>query len=85
VGVRIPFGQGTVKELTAAWQRALRRGDRRVLKRVTALPLLAERHSGAAAMRVGAGASTAHGWLHAFPAGRCASLAIGRRPAAPPD
>jgi hypothetical protein len=42
VGPRIGFRRPTVKRLTEVWQRALRRGDRRVVRRVTALLLLAE-------------------------------------------
>ena len=84
MSVRIQFCRGTVKELTAVWQRALRRGDRRVLKRVTALLLLADQHSAAAAAaRVGAGVSTVYGWLHAFLAERCASLAYRTSPGRP--
>jgi transposase len=84
VSVRIQFCRGTVKELTAVWQRALRRGDRRVLQRVSALLLLADQHSVAAvAARVGAGVSTVYGWLHAFLAERCASLAYRTSPGRP--
>src|SRR4051794_5594760 len=84
VNVRIQFCRGTVKELTAVWQRALRRGDRRVLKRVTALLLLADQHSAAAAAaRVGAGVSTVYGWLHTFLAERYASRAYPTAPGRP--
>jgi transposase len=84
VSVRIQLCRGTVKELTAVWQRALRRGDRRVLKRVTALLLLADQHSATAvAARVGAGVATIYGWLHAFLAERCASLVSRTSPGRP--
>jgi transposase len=84
MGIRIPFGRATVKELTAAWQRALRRGDRRVLQRVTALLLLADQHTvSAVAERVGMGRSTIYGWLHAFLAERCASLVYRTSPGRP--
>lgn len=66
------------------WQRALRRGDRRVLKRVSALLLLADQHPAAAvAARVGAGVSTSYGWRHAFLAERCASRAYRTAPGRP--
>ena len=82
--MRIQFCRATVKELAAAWQRALRRGDRRVLERVTALLLLADQHPvSAAAERVGRGASTVYGWLQAFMARRLASLAYRRPPGRP--
>ena len=45
MGIRIRFCRVTVKELTAAWQRALRRGERRVPQRVTALLRLADQHT----------------------------------------
>lgn len=84
MGIRIQFGRATVKELTAAWQRALRRGDRRVLQRVTALLLLADQHTvSAVAERVGMGRSTIYGWLHAFLAERCASLVYRTSPGRP--
>lgn len=75
MGIRIQFCRATVKELTAAWQRAVRCGDGRVLKRVTALLLLAAQHPvRTVAERVGMGESTVYGWLHAFLVARCASL-----------
>jgi transposase len=40
--IRIRFCRATVKRLTAAWQRAVERGDGRATKRVTALLLLAD-------------------------------------------
>jgi transposase len=84
MGIRIQFSRATVKELTAAWQRALRRGDRRVLQRVTALLLLADQQPVAvAAERVGMGVSTVYGWLHAFLAERCASLTYRTSPGRP--
>jgi len=83
--MRIQFCRGTVKELVAAWQRALRRGDRRVLKRITALLLLADQQPVATvAERVGMGVSTIYGWLHAFLAERCASLVYRTSPGRPP-
>jgi len=82
--IRIQFCRATVKELTAAWQRALRRGDRRVVARVTALLLLADQHAAAAvAERVGMGVSTIYDWLHAFLSTRCASLVYHTSPGRP--
>jgi len=84
VSVRIQFCRGTVKELEAVWQRAVRRGDGRVVRRVTALLLLADQHAVAAvAARVGQGASTVYGWLQAFMAERCASLVYRTSPGRP--
>ena len=84
MGIRIQFCRATVKELTAAWQRALRRGDRRVLQRVTALLLLADQQPvERVAERVGMGVSTVYGWLRAFLAERCASLVYRTSPGRP--
>ncbi len=59
MSMRIQFCRATVKELVAVWQRALRRGDRRVVKRVTALLLLADQHAvPTVAERVGMSEST---------------------------
>lgn len=75
MGLRICFCRATVKRLTETWQRALRRGDRRVVQRATALLLLAEQVPAArVAARVGAGDSTVYGWLRAFLAEQFASL-----------
>jgi transposase len=84
MGIRIRFCRATVKELTAAWQRALRRGDRRVLQRVSALLLLADQQPvERVAERVGMGVSTVYGWLRAFLAERCASLIYHTSPGRP--
>jgi transposase len=82
--MRIQFCRATVKELEAVWQRAVRRGEGRVVRRVTALLLLADQHAvSAVAERVGQGASTVYGWLHAFMAERCASLVYRTSPGRP--
>ncbi len=82
--MRIQFGRATVKELVAVWQRAVRRGDGRVVRRATALLLLADQHPvPAVAERVGQGASTIYGWLHAFLTERCASLVYRTSPGRP--
>jgi len=82
--LRIGFCRPTVKRLTETWQRALRRGDRRVVQRVTALLLLAEQVPvERVAARVGAGVSTVYGWLRAFLAERFASLVYRTSPGRP--
>ncbi len=81
---RIQFCRATVKELAAVWQRALRRGERRVVERVSALLLLAdEQPVPAVAERVGRGAATIYAWLRAFMADRFASLVYRRSPGRP--
>ncbi len=65
--ISLRFCRTTVKLLTAAWQAALRRGDRRPLTRITALLLLADGHAvPVVAERVGVGESTVYAWLDAF-------------------
>jgi transposase len=84
VGIRICFCRSTVKRLTEAWQDALRRGERRVVQRATALLLLAEQVPAArVAARVGAGVSTVYGWLHAFLHRQFASLVYRTSPGRP--
>ena len=74
----------TVKLLTAAWQAALRRGDQRPLKRITALLWLADGHPvPRVAERVGVGESTGSAWRHAFLLDRFASLHYRRPPGRP--
>jgi len=85
MSVRIHFCRATVKQLVATWQRALRRGDRRVLRRVAALLLLADQHPvPVVAERVGVSVSTVYGWLRAFLAERWASLVYRTSPGRPP-
>jgi transposase len=84
--VRIRFCRATVKELGAVWRRALRRGDRRVLQRATALLLLADgQPAPRVAERVGASVSAVYGWLRAFLAERWASLVYRTSPGRPPE
>ena len=84
MGPRICFCRATVKRLTEAWQRALRRGDRRVVQRATALLLLAEQvPAPVVAARVGAGVSTVYAWLHAFLHRQFASLVYRTSPGRP--
>ncbi len=82
--IRIRFCGATVKRLTAAWQRAVERGDGRVTKRVTALLLLADQHPvSTVAERVGMSESTIYAWLHAFLARQFASLVYRTSPGRP--
>ena len=75
MGLRICFCRPTVNRLTEAWRRALRRGDRRVVQRATALLLLAEQVPvPTVAARVGAGVSTVYAWLQTFVVAQFASL-----------
>jgi transposase len=84
VALTIRFSAPTVKQLSSAWQAALRRGDRRPLRRITALLLLADGHSvPAVATRLGVGVSTVYAWLHAFMVERLASLHYRRPPGRP--
>jgi transposase len=84
VGLRICFCRSTVNRLTAAWQRALRRGDWRPVRRVTALLLLAEQvPAPIVAARVGVSVSTVYAWLHAFLAAQFASLTYRTSPGRP--
>lgn len=74
----------TVKELRRRWQQALRAGNGRLVKRISALLHLSEGLSvAAAAERVGAGESTVYAWLHAFILCRFESLRYGAAPGRP--
>jgi transposase len=84
VEFRICFCRPSVNRLTETWQRALRRGDRRVVQRATALLLLAEQVPvPVVAARVGAGVSTVYGWLRAFLHRQFASLVYRTSPGRP--
>ena len=84
MGPRICFCRPTVNRSTELWQRALRRGDRRVVRRVTALLLLAEQvPAPAVAARVGVSVSTVYAWLHAFLVAQFASLTYRASPGRP--
>jgi len=84
MSIRICFCRPTVKRLTETWQRALRRGERRVVQRATALLLLAEQVPvGRVAARVGAGMATVYGWLRAFLHRQFASLVYRTSPGRP--
>ncbi len=63
----IQFSSATVKALTAAWQRARDRGDRRPLTRITALQMVGQRQPvPTVAPWVGIAESTLYGWVAAF-------------------
>ncbi len=81
---RIGFCRPTVNRLTEVWQRALRRGDRRVVQRATALLLLAEQVPvPRVAARVGVSVATIYGWRHAFLVSQFASLVYRTPPGRP--
>ncbi len=67
-----------------AWQQALRQGQGRLVKRISALLHLSDGMAVAeAAERVGAGESTVYAWLHAFILRRFESLRYGTSPGRP--
>jgi transposase len=82
--MRIQFSRATVKDLEAAWQRALARGDRRVVRRATALLLLAcGQPPSSVAAQVGQSRATISAWLRAFMVRGLASLAYCASPGRP--
>ncbi len=82
--IKIAFRGATVKELQMAWQQALRQGQGRLVKRISALLHLSDGLAVAeVAARVGAGESTVQGWLRAFILRGCASLRYGASPGRP--
>jgi transposase len=81
---RICFCRPTVNRLAEVWQRALRRGDRRVVQRATALLLLAEQVPvPTVAARIGVSVATIYGWRHAFLVAQFASLVYRTPPGRP--
>jgi len=84
VNIKIAFRGATVKELRERWQQALRQGNGRLVKRISALLHLGDGVAVVeAAERVGAGESTVHGWLRAFILRGFASLHYGASPGRP--
>jgi transposase len=80
----ITFRQATVKQLAHQLQAAFRRGDLRLIKRISALLLLADGHPAATvAQRLGVGRSTIYTWLRAFLVDRWASLCYRSSPGRP--
>jgi transposase len=81
----ITFTRPTVKQLTFQLQAAFRRGDLRLIKRISALLLLSDGHPAATvAERLGLGRSTIYSWLRAFVLERWASLRYHTSPGRPP-
>ena len=81
---RICFCRRTVNRLTEVWQRGLQRGDRRVVRRVTSLLLLAEQVPvPRVAARVGVSVATIYAWRHAFLVSQFASLVYRTPPGRP--
>jgi transposase len=84
VDIAITFCQATVKELTRRLQAAFRGGNLPLIKRLSALLLLAERRPVLrSAERLGVCKQTIYNWLHAFVLDRYDSLPT-RRPAGRP-
>ena len=80
----IQFTPPTVKTLAAAWQRALARGDRRPLQRITALQMVGQRQPvSTVAAFVGVAESTLYGWVNTFLLRGPASLAYRSSPGRP--
>lgn len=76
MSMRIQFSRATVKDIEAAWQRALAHGDRRMVRRATALLLLAcGRPASLVATQLGQSRATIYAWLRAFMLRGVASLA----------
>ncbi len=82
--IKVAFRGATVKALRMAWQQAVRAGNTRLVKRISALLHLSDGLTAAeAAARVGAGESTVQAWLRAFILRRCESLRYGASPGRP--
>ena len=83
VEIKVHICQATVKQLSRARQEALRAGDLRVIRRITAL--LDLRHQSVAEVAEGVGMSetTIYRWLHAFSVHGLASLRYRTSPGRP--
>jgi transposase len=80
----ITFSRPTVKQLTFQLQAAFHRGNLRLIKRITALLLLADGLPvETVAERLGLGRSTIYSWLRAFVVERWASLRYRTSPGRP--
>jgi transposase len=85
VDITITFCQATVKELTRRLHSAFRAGNRCLIKRLSALLLLADQRPVARiAARLGVCKQTIYNWLHAFLLTRYDSLPTRRPPGRPP-
>ena len=80
----ITFTPPTVKQLSHQLQAAFRQGALRLIKRITALLLLADQQPAErVAQRLGVARSTIYSWLHAFLVDRWASLRYRTSPGRP--
>lgn len=82
--IRLHVCQQTIKTLSHQMARAFRRGDVRLVRRITALLLIAKQQPMAEiAALLQVGTSTIYGWLHAFLLDRWDSLRYRRPPGRP--
>src|SRR5919199_402993 len=85
VTLTITFCQQTVKTLNQHLQAAFRAGNLPLIKRITALLMLADQQPIATiTARLSVGRSTVYGWLHAFLLDRFASLQMRKPSGRPP-
>jgi transposase len=83
--IRITFTNTTQQQLQKGLDRAYRHGDRRLVKRITALLSLAYQHSVAQAAAIASVTrKSVYTWLHAFVARGLASLQYPKAPGRPP-
>ena len=84
MALSIQFTAPTVKTLREAWQRALARGDRRPVQRITALQMVGQRQPiPTVAAVVGVAESTLYGWVSAWLLRGSASLVYRTSPGRP--
>jgi len=84
VDITVHFCGPTVKQLQHAWQEAVRRGQTRLIRHISALLEVGRgRRVATAAAQVGVRASTVYRWLHAFLLQRWDSLRYGSAPGRP--
>ncbi len=82
--ITVHFYGPTVKQLQHAWQEAVRRGQPRLIRHISALLEIGRgRTVPQAAAQVGVSAGTVYRWLHAFLLQREASLRYGTAPGRP--
>ncbi len=84
MSIRITLRRQTVKALEAAWQSAYQRGEKRVVRRISALLSVLDGVSlEEVAARLGLGRATLYGWVRAFVVDGLASLRYRRAPGRP--
>jgi transposase len=84
MALSIQFTNSTVKTLATAWQRALARGDRRPVQRISALQMVGHRQPiPTVAAFVGVAESTLYAWVGAWLLHGVASLAYRTSPGRP--